>query len=79
MMTLIYASLAWSLIAFLLYSVFTSLQQGLSRIRHLHQIRCSECLYYTHCPVLKCTIHPQQALTEATIVCPDFAPVLEAE
>jgi hypothetical protein len=39
----------------------------------MHQIPCAQCQYFSGNYLLKCPVHPQQALSEAAIGCPDFA------
>lgn len=51
-----------------------ALQDGVARLKRLHQIPCSRCAYFTGDYRLKCTVHPCKALTEDALDCRDYAP-----
>lgn len=78
MMSLICALGAWLFIALLMIQAIESLRQGQRYLRQLHNIPCSQCGFYTHCPALKCTVHPHQALTVEATSCQDFEPIYGA-
>jgi hypothetical protein len=65
--------LGWGFIFCLASSLWTLLKETVQVSQRLHQIPCAHCQFCTNHPVLKCTVHPQAALTEAAIHCPDFA------
>ncbi|ELS04432.1 hypothetical protein Xen7305DRAFT_00041650 [Xenococcus sp. PCC 7305] len=41
--------------------------QGINYIKKIHQIPCSNCVYFTGDHRLKCTVNPVNALTEDAI------------
>lgn len=64
----------WGMMAFLGWSVWAALREGISRLTKLHQIPCNRCLYCTGDYRLKCTVSPCTAFTEDAIGCRDFEP-----
>ncbi len=64
----------WSLIISLIWSAKNTFQEGIKRLKRLHQIPCSRCNYFTNDYRLKCTINPTNALLEDAIGCLDFEP-----
>lgn len=56
----------------LLVAVMRSLRDGIKQVKQAHTIPCSRCVFFTGDYVLKCTVHPSEALTEQAIHCPDF-------
>ncbi|MFG3817628.1 hypothetical protein [Limnothrix redekei] len=65
---------AWWLVAVLVRSIASFTQEGVSRVRTLHQIPCADCAFFTGDYHLKCPVRPSEALSEAAINCPDFQP-----
>lgn len=61
-------------IAGLLWSIWLATQDGMARLKRLHQIPCSGCAYFTGDYRLKCTVHPCKALTEEALECLDYEP-----
>jgi hypothetical protein len=68
-------SLLTLLIGFL-WAVVVAMREGVLRLKRLHSIPCDRCLYFTGCHHLKCTVHPDKALTEDAVDCFDFEPAL---
>jgi len=68
------ATLAWLLVFLIALSVWGALRDGVRRSQELHRIPCARCQYFTGDYRLKCTVHPQRALTEWAIGCPDHRP-----
>jgi hypothetical protein len=66
--------LGWSFMAFLGISLWTFLRDAFKVSHRMHQIPCTRCQFFTNCAALKCTVHPDIALSEQAIQCPDFAP-----
>jgi hypothetical protein len=66
--------LGWGLLAYLGFSLWDAVRQTWAVSRRLHQIPCAHCQFFTNCAVLKCTVHPDIALSEKAIRCPDFQP-----
>ncbi len=71
-MTLICAAFAWSFIAMISWQVFSLFKEGVAKVQQLHQIPCDRCMFHTESPMLKCTVHPMTAFSEAAIECFDF-------
>jgi len=63
---------AWATILFAAWSVWSAMRDGVQRARQMHQIPCSECQYFSGNYLLKCPLHPKEALSEAAIGCRDF-------
>ncbi len=55
--------------------ICVAVQDGVQRLRQLHQVPCSRCAFFTGDYRLKCTVHPCKALLEEAIDCRDFEPV----
>lgn len=66
--------LSWGFVICLGLSLWAFLKETVQVSQRLHQIPCAGCQFFTHNPVLKCAVHPQAALTEQAIHCPDFYP-----
>lgn len=63
---------AWATILFAASSVWSAMRDSVQRARQMHQIPCSECQYFSGNYLLKCPLHPKEALSEAAIGCRDF-------
>lgn len=57
---------------FYLRSVWKNAQKNLTQLQRLHQIPCSNCLFFTGEYNLKCAVHPCKALSEEAIGCADY-------
>ena len=68
----VYAAIAWSFVIAIAANLLSLLKQISDRAEKMHQIPCSSCQFFTGNYELKCTIHPEVALTEAAIDCSDF-------
>ena len=64
--------LGWSFMAILCNSLWAFSRSFIGTSRMMHQIPCARCCYFTNCAALKCTVHPEHALSEQAIHCPDF-------
>jgi hypothetical protein len=62
----------WTLFFLMLSSMWISARIGIANIKRLHQIPCADCRFFTNDYRLKCTVHPNCALTEEAINCSDF-------
>lgn len=67
--------LIWLVLVGFFLSIFLAVQDGITRLKRLHQIPCSRCAFFTGDYRLKCTIHPCQALSEEAINCRDYEPI----
>ncbi len=65
----------WLLALCLILSFWNTVQEGIRHLQRLHQIPCDRCQYFTGEYLLKCTVHPCKALSEAAIECLDFEPI----
>ncbi|NEP80770.1 MAG: hypothetical protein F6K39_22920 [Okeania sp. SIO3B3] len=57
-----------------LRNLYLTFQQGINYVQRLHQIPCSRCTFFTGDYRLKCTVHPDNALTETALNCSDYEP-----
>ena len=64
--------LAWTVLGLGLWHGWVALRNGVAQARQMHRIPCAGCRYFSGEYVLKCPVHPQSALSEAAIGCPDF-------
>jgi hypothetical protein len=55
-----------------LRSAWKNTQKNLIQLKRLHQIPCSNCLFFTGEYNLKCAVHPCKALSEEAIGCADY-------
>jgi hypothetical protein len=69
-----YCLCAWTLMILFLWSLWKAGREGVSQLKRLHQIPCSNCVFFTGDYRLKCTVHPSKALSEEAINCLDFEP-----
>ena len=53
-------------------STWKTAQKNLIQVQRLHQIPCSNCLFFTGEYNLKCAVHPCKALSEEAIGCADY-------
>ncbi|MDA0673212.1 MAG: hypothetical protein O3C67_05845 [Cyanobacteria bacterium] len=63
---------AWLVMGLWAWSVWAAVRDSLHRARQMHRVPCAGCLYFSGDYHLKCPVHPQSALSEAAIDCPDF-------
>lgn len=71
--------LIWILLVGFFLAVCLAVQDGIIRLKRLHQVPCSRCVFYTGDYRLKCTVHPCKALSEAAIDCLDYESVASAK
>ena len=64
--------LAWSVVVLGMWQVIATTRDSVQRARTMHQIPCANCSFFTNQAVLKCPLHPTQALSEEAIGCADF-------
>jgi hypothetical protein len=64
----------FGLLAVFLFSLGWAGHDSIQRLKRLHQIPCTRCVYFTGHYDLKCTVCPCTALTEDAIDCRDFQP-----
>ena len=71
-MSVVLSLIAWALLIIAGISLAQMFRDGAAKIKHLHKIPCSTCVFYTSQACLKCSVHPTWAATENAIDCPDF-------
>ena len=63
----------WTLVLSLIANkIIQGITEGINHVRKMHQIPCSNCVYFTGDYRLKCPVHPMKALSEDAIACRDF-------
>lgn len=67
-----FAFAAWGFISTAVWSLWAIVRDTIKQTKQLHQIPCSNCLFFTDSYYLKCPVHPHSALTEEAINCPDY-------
>lgn len=65
---------AWAIVLTTVWSLWSAARDSAQRARQMHQIPCANCQFFTGDYHLKCTVHPQDALSEAAIGCRDYRP-----
>lgn len=65
---------AWGVVGLGAWTLWIALRDSITRGRQMHRIPCAACRYFSGDYHLKCPVHPQVALSEAAIGCPDFEP-----
>ncbi len=66
---------AWAFMGLLGWNLWSAMRDGVSQAQQMHRVPCSECRFFTGDYHLKCTVHPNRALSEEAIDCPDFEAV----
>ncbi len=71
------SKLAFMICVYLYFSnyillVLKETRKNWAQLRRLHQIPCSNCLFFTGEYNLKCPVHPCKALSEQAIDCVDY-------
>lgn len=64
--------LAWLLVIILGWSLWSAIRDAVNRAKQMHEIPCANCQFFTNTHYLKCPVHPQTALSEEAIGCPDY-------
>ncbi|WP_052050718.1 hypothetical protein [Leptolyngbya sp. KIOST-1] len=65
----------WVLVLAFVLAVLLAVNDGIQRLRRLHQVPCFRCRYYTGSPYLKCPVRPTEAASEAALHCTDYEAV----
>lgn len=50
-----------------------------SLIKHLKQVPCKNCRYFTNNPYLRCAVNPSVALTSEASNCSDYCPIKDVK
>jgi hypothetical protein len=62
----------WALALAFVVAILLAVEDGLQRLKRLHQIPCYRCRYYTGSHYLKCPVNPLSACSEAALHCKDY-------
>lgn len=63
---------AWTIVLLAISSVWRAIAATSARAKQMHQIPCSDCVFFTNDYRLKCPVNPKGAMTETAIDCPDY-------
>ena len=66
------AILAWAIALLAIWQLFSAGRETVQRSQAMHKIPCANCDFFTNDHRLKCTVHPERALTEEAVNCQDF-------
>jgi hypothetical protein len=66
--------IAWMVTLMLGWSIWSALRDGVIKANQMHQIPCANCQFFTNDYHLKCTVHPDIALSEEAVSCIDYEP-----
>lgn len=64
--------MAWTFLVLLVWSTWLMIRDAIYRSRQMHKVPCAGCQFFTKDYHLKCTVHPDIALSEKAIGCPDY-------
>jgi hypothetical protein len=64
----------WAMVLVFVLAILLAVNDGIQRLRRLHQVPCFRCQYYTNSPYLKCPVRPFDAGSETALCCTDFQP-----
>ncbi|PSR16715.1 hypothetical protein C8255_16405 [filamentous cyanobacterium CCP3] len=62
----------WAMVLTFVLAVLLAVNDGLQRLRRLHQVPCFRCRYYTGSPYLKGPVRPVDAASEVALCCTDY-------
>jgi hypothetical protein len=65
-------AVAWATVIFGVWHIWATVRDSVARARQMHQIPCADCQYFSGNYLLKCPLHPKEALTEAAVGCRDY-------
>ncbi|WP_367279336.1 hypothetical protein [Thermoleptolyngbya sp. M55_K2018_002] len=65
---------AWGMVGLVAWNLISAGRDGLAQAQQMHKIPCSECRFFTGDYHLKCTVHPERALSEEAMNCADYEP-----
>lgn len=63
---------AWLLMALFVWNIWDGVRATWARAKQMHQVPCSNCVFFTNNHRLKCTVHPDIANSESAIDCRDY-------
>ncbi|MDY6936109.1 MAG: hypothetical protein SWY16_00460 [Cyanobacteriota bacterium] len=62
----------WVFLAMMAMSIQSAVSSGVDRAKQMHQIPCSDCIFFTNDYRLKCPVNPKAAMSEEAIDCGDY-------
>jgi hypothetical protein len=66
--------LIWGVLLGFFLAILFAVDEGLKRLRQLHQVPCDRCRFNSANPYLRRPVHPLKAFTQEAIHCPDYEP-----
>lgn len=66
--------LIWAVLLSFCLAILLAVDEGVQRLRQLHQVPCDRCRYHSGNPYLRCPVNPLDAFSQAAIHCPDYEP-----
>ena len=75
MLPLVFPILIWGVLVGFFSATLLAFEDGIKRLRRLHQIPCDRCIYHTGNAYLRCPVHPLSAFSENALCCADFESV----
>lgn len=68
----IFPILLWAVLLAFVLAILFAFDDGIKRLKKLHQIPCDRCRFNTGSHYLKCSVNPLTAYSEAAIHCRDY-------
>ena len=66
--------MVWAIVVFIFSDIWPFARHKVLTIKHLPQVPCRNCQFFTNNPYLKGAVHPSTALTEQALNCSDYLP-----
>ena len=64
----------WAAVISIASGIWKAAREEKVTIKHLDQVPCKNCQFFTSNHYLKCAIQPSIALTQEAVNCPDYCP-----
>ncbi|MBD2462328.1 hypothetical protein H6G89_14875 [Oscillatoria sp. FACHB-1407] len=65
---------AWLVMLMVAWSIWSAVRDSFTNAKQMHRIPCANCQFFTNDYHLKCTVHPDTALSEEAVSCMDYEP-----
>lgn len=72
MLTIVLICTAWIVLGLVLWEVVLLIRKAVATAQRMHRIPCLNCQFFSGNRHLKCALHPNEAMTESAIDCPDY-------
>lgn len=66
--------MVWAIVVFIFSDIWPLARHKALTIKHLPEVPCRNCQFFTNNPYLKCAVHPSTALTDQALNCSDYSP-----